>query len=1046
MSTSATISGSFAHRYTIERELGRGATSTVYLANDTTAARDVALKVLRRELAQSVAADRFLREVRLNQSLQHRYITPVLDSGEFEGDLFLVLPHMQGGSLRQLLERERQLSIEAVLEIVRSIGEGLQYAHERGLIHRDVKPENILFAGNQAYLADFGIARAIQRASGDTTTEAGVVRGTPGYMSPEQASGDRNYDGRSDQYSFACVVYEMLAGVPAFHGPTPEATIALRFRHPARKLNVYRSTVPAAVEGVIEKAMAIAPADRYVSVGDFVKAFEAAIAPPPEPTSVSTPLPRADRRRTMVAVAAGACVVVALATYGAAHAWFTGRGVPADTTQVVVFPLEVGAATNGTVPHELFHTALRRWQDLHVVPLAQTSDALARRGSGRLAPEEMRSITIRLGARRFVVVGPVRTPTGNALFAEYHDVEAGSLHEAQLDLPSDSSRVAAMYAALADSMVLRGGSDGGVPGGTGPRHLFATQAFVRGANARQEWNLTRADSELALAVSLDPGFSRAYLWQAQQKSWAGIEAQGWIALVERALADTTALTPPERLMAHALASLGRGQYPEACSNYKTLIKSDSMSFVGWYGLGECNQKDHIVVSDARSASSWRFRGSFQEAVTSYARAFQLIPATYRGFQQNGYRRLQELLFMSGNRVNPGHSLGPPAQSFFGLPTLAGDTVLLVPWPQATLTSQRVSITSPFAVVTHLRSVFDTVVTRWASAFPRSAATKEAVAISLDIQGEAAAVDTLEAAERLTTDPRERVRLAASRLSMQLKLGASGSGEVLARVLTSADSLLDANGEEPAPEIAGLLAPVSAMTGRCVRTSKLLRQSQTTAATGPVPRDIVADIAELEAYVSVGCRAADVWRRLDAIGKSIAGPQPSAASKQTEYMQLNGIVRAIVPPDSAWVTRLAPLGGRTIVAERYFVEGRLDSARARLRDAARARQGAFAGQVTAEAVVPEARVWLMLADTTSAIASLEAALNTARRAPPLLTDEARYNTGRMGFLIQAYALHAMLLAGRDRARARQSAKIAVTMWRYADAELQPTVARLRDIMK
>jgi hypothetical protein len=214
----------------------------------------------------------------------------------------------------------------------------------------------------------------------------------------------------------------------------------------------------------------------------------------------------------------------------------------------------------------------------------------------------------------------------------------------------------------------------------------------------------------------------------------------------------------------------------------------------------------------------------------------------------------------------------------------------------------------------------------------------------------------------------------------------------------------------------------------------------------LPRDVEEEIAAIEAYVSVGCRPVDVWRRLDDISRSIVGPQATDDAKQLEYLELNAIVRAIVPPDSGWVKRFAGRGGRTIVAERFIAEGQPDSARARLREAARVRRSALAGQVTADAVVAEARVWLMLADTASAIASLEEALSAARHAPPLLTNQSRYNTGRMGFLIQAYALHAELMATRDRAKARQSARIAVAMWRNADGEHQPTVDRLREILK
>jgi TolB-like protein/tRNA A-37 threonylcarbamoyl transferase component Bud32 len=274
------LSGTFAGRYTIERELGRGATATVYLARDTQRGRSVAIKLLRPELAQSVGSERFLREIKVNEQLHHPHIVPVLDSGEVDGQLYFVLPQMEGGSLRQMLEREKQLPIDTAIAITRTIADALDYAHGQGLIHRDVKPENILFTSGQACLADFGIARAIERAIDESTTSTGLVRGTPAYMSPEQASGSMQYDGRTDQYSLALVLYEMLAGVPAFIGPTPESVIAMRFQHKPRELRVYRPTVGTAVHTVIDKALSVSKADRYGTAAEFVAAVEAAARMP----------------------------------------------------------------------------------------------------------------------------------------------------------------------------------------------------------------------------------------------------------------------------------------------------------------------------------------------------------------------------------------------------------------------------------------------------------------------------------------------------------------------------------------------------------------------------------------------------------------------------------------------------------------------------------------------------------------------------------------------------------------------------------------------
>ncbi|MDQ3997315.1 MAG: serine/threonine protein kinase, partial [Gemmatimonadota bacterium] len=268
--------GEIAGRYVVEREIGRGATAVVYLARDSARGRAVAIKVLRAELAQFDAAHGFLREVRRHSELEHPHILQVLDTGEQEGQLYCVLPYMEGGTLRQRLLREKQLPIGDAVAIARTVAEALNYAHARGLIHRDVKPENILFTNGEARLADFGIARALERALDDTTmTSTGLVRGTAAYMSPEQAGGERDYDGRSDIYSLGCVLYEMLAGVPAFIGPTPEAALAQRFTHPPRDIRVYRPSISARLESAVMKALQFAPADRFRSAGEFAKALAA---------------------------------------------------------------------------------------------------------------------------------------------------------------------------------------------------------------------------------------------------------------------------------------------------------------------------------------------------------------------------------------------------------------------------------------------------------------------------------------------------------------------------------------------------------------------------------------------------------------------------------------------------------------------------------------------------------------------------------------------------------------------------------------------------
>src|SRR2546422_656349 len=234
------VRASLAGRYTIERELGRGGMATVYLARDLKHDRLVAVKVLRPELAAVLGAERFLREIRLTAQLQHPHILTLIDSGEADGFLFYVMPYIEGESLRQRLEREGQLPLDEALRITRVIASALDFAHSRGVIHRDIKPENVMLHEGEPMVADFGIALAVSTAGRERLTQTGLSLGTPAYMSPEQATADPKLDGRSDQYSLACVLYEMVAGEPPYTRPTAHAIIAQRLTEPIPHLGTVR--------------------------------------------------------------------------------------------------------------------------------------------------------------------------------------------------------------------------------------------------------------------------------------------------------------------------------------------------------------------------------------------------------------------------------------------------------------------------------------------------------------------------------------------------------------------------------------------------------------------------------------------------------------------------------------------------------------------------------------------------------------------------------------------------------------------------------------
>ena len=269
----AQLTAALSAHYAVERELGAGGMATVYLARDLKHNRYVAIKVLRPELAAILGGERFLKEIRLTANLQHPHILPLHDSGEADGLVYYVMPFVEGESLRDRLKREKQLPVEDAIRLAREVASALDYAHRHGVVHRDIKPENVLLHDGQALVADFGIALAVSTAGGERMTETGLSVGTPHYMSPEQAMGDREITPRSDVYALGCVTYEMLLGEPPFTGPSAQAIIARVVTEEPRSLIVQRKTIPPHVEDAVHVALAKLPADRFATAAEFATAL-----------------------------------------------------------------------------------------------------------------------------------------------------------------------------------------------------------------------------------------------------------------------------------------------------------------------------------------------------------------------------------------------------------------------------------------------------------------------------------------------------------------------------------------------------------------------------------------------------------------------------------------------------------------------------------------------------------------------------------------------------------------------------------------------------
>jgi len=423
------LTAALRDRFAVERELGQGGMATVYLARDLKHDRQVALKVLRPDVAAALGADRFLREVQIVAKLSHPHILQLHDSGKAGGFLFFVMPYVEGETLRQRLDQTGTLPVHTAVQLAAEVAAALAYAHEHGVVHRDIKPENILLHAGQAVVSDFGIARAIDAAgkgepAGAPLTTAGIAIGTPLYMSPEQVFGGA-VDGRSDIYSLGCVLYEMLAGAPPFTGPTTQAVLARHTSDPAPSLRKSRSDVPAALEQIVATALAKHPEDRFASAAAFRDALTGA-APPPRRSS----------RWKLRAVASSALLaaVVLAAGYALRTRRLAGRAgalVPA----VAVLPFQNIGGDSANEPFsdgmsDEITTALGRVEGLHV---AARSSAFGFKGKAVVPREVGRELQVQYvldggvrvsGNRRRVSVQLINVADGNEVWSDDYDRDA----------------------------------------------------------------------------------------------------------------------------------------------------------------------------------------------------------------------------------------------------------------------------------------------------------------------------------------------------------------------------------------------------------------------------------------------------------------------------------------------------------------------------------------------------------------------------------------------------------------------------------------------
>jgi tRNA A-37 threonylcarbamoyl transferase component Bud32/tetratricopeptide (TPR) repeat protein len=1035
MDLASRLRDAVADRYTVEHELGRGGMAVVFLARDQRYQRHVAIKVMRPEFSVSLVADRFLREIQIAAQLQHPLIVPLYDSGGKEELLWYVMPYIEGETLRARLQRERQLPLEDAVAITRDAAEALQCAHEHGIVHRDIKPENILLSGGHAMIADFGIARAITQAAGQGTS-SGVAIGTPAYMSPEQASGGVVIDARSDIYSMGCVLYEMLAGEPPFTGPTPQAVIARHVSERTPSVRVVRPSVPEEVAEAIERALAKTPADRFSSADQLVQALAA------RPGGRVRPKRTAIRGKVTVGVVSAAIAI--LLYWLVPQILFPGNLNP---SHYLVAPFLAAGAIGDRERSRLWEqelmSAIRQVPRITVVEATLVNDRRLRRPGDPSDFGYWLQLAEDLRAGRLVVPSVLSVGDSSVMVAELYDVRGGRpVGRAAVPLRADvgafdvAARLAEQMFSLPDGVlrVSRSAVEG------------AQQAFVAGKTALGSWDLRVAEGRFREAATLDPDYAEAHYWLAQTKAWAGDPPDQWIGAARRATMAGALADHEERMLAAALLAMAERQFPQACARYDSLVAADSLSFEGWFGLGECRAKDDVVLPDPASPSGFRFRAGFHSAARAYERALEVAPSF--AFQFRPLSRLPDVLKVEISQLRAGRGSQDTTFTWGAFASLDRDTLAFVPWPLDSIRagSSKVIPRQLNEAVARNRQRLLGIVTNWVRAFPDSSDGYQQLALALELTGALDGTGDVEhsalaAARRARATSRQTidsVRNGAAEVRVLVKLGRFDEAQ---RVGMTMLRIRDAAGPEAADELDG----VAALVGRAHLAARLAAASaMRPQARAPFPADFPVSITQtrraFDAYAALGAPAdsvAALARRLDQLLD--VGVAPAVARQFRCSVEAVSLGHAFPQLNRVTSDSRCRMGVPMLEMQWALGNGDRAAARAAFERGRAMRRIALPGDIALDHVFHEAWVLVQVGDTAMATEYLDrtlAALSSLRtsfsREPP-----------QAGALVRAMALRAELAgAAGDAATARRWAEPVTILWRDADPELRPTVERMK----
>ena len=580
----ARLQAALGQRYAFDHELGRGGTAIVYQAQDLKHDRPVAIKVLDPQTTAGLGTPRFLREIQIAAQLQHPHILPLFDSGQVDGFLFYVMPLVEGESLQELLNRETYVPLEDALRIAAQVAEALAYAHGHGIVHRDIKPGNILLMGGHALVSDFGIARALDAAAGDGVTSAGLIVGTPAYMSPEQCDGSSKLDGRSDIYSLGCVLFEMLAGRPPFPGSGVRAVMAAHLQEEVPSLREFRPQVPAAVEAIVARALAKLPADRFQSAEEL----SAALTDPSSVPIAGTPPAPGRPDWTKPALLA---VATALALWLAVTVLRPSSPHPLTDGGVVVLPFE---SSNPDVEvatlHRLLENSLSFLPELHVVDGSDLLDPGVGGWRSHVLSELLEGAADRGGA--YLLGGEVLEGTGGRTLAVTGYSVATGRRLLHRDVSTVSTDVEEAFDVLALSVAqdLAGlGVEVGVP-----TYLFGSTASSRamghlldGQEKFYEGDLDGAGMAFDRAIRDDSAFALAYHRRSTVDVWQ-FDYPAALSSVDAGIAHTATSPREWRDLLRAQRLFVMGQADSLLDLMELYVSDFPDNADGWFLLGSAD--------------------------------------------------------------------------------------------------------------------------------------------------------------------------------------------------------------------------------------------------------------------------------------------------------------------------------------------------------------------------------------------------------------------------------------------------------------------------